>query len=396
MKILIVEDEKDIRLFLTDLLEANGHQVTEASHGVEALELTQNSSPDLIISDILMPEMDGYVLCRSLKTNPLKQHIPFIFYSAFYGDEQERELGLLMGASRFLIKPMEPEDLLMEIHGLLDAVARGAEQIPTCPMTSLDTLNSMYERVVSNKVYAKINEINGLELKAALIKKNMRKLQKSPFFDGPNLRSLELPKSIASGDILLSAFRPNGVQHICFGDLTGHGSMAAVASLFVSDIFYYNTLHDVQMHDLIKIINDQLLETLPRFMFMAAICIEFDPSDGLLTVWNSSMCDAVLYRKSRRVIEFPSTRYPFGIMSSFKLEPQQWKIHPGDRLFAYSDGLFEQTNDQGLMFGKAGLDPLLDRLVDQDESLQSIVHAFVQFCNGKDQADDVTLFEFTY
>ena len=82
MKMLVVEDTEDSRIMLVDLLKVQGYEVDSAVNGLDALEKIAISSPDLIVSDILMPEMDGFELCRKIKSDPQLRLIPFIFYTA--------------------------------------------------------------------------------------------------------------------------------------------------------------------------------------------------------------------------------------------------------------------------------------------------------------------------
>ena len=84
MKILIVEDNKDSRNLLMKQLGAYGHEVTPTANGAEALEQALVQPPDIIISDIMMPEMDGFQLCNECKQNDKLKNIPFVFYTATY------------------------------------------------------------------------------------------------------------------------------------------------------------------------------------------------------------------------------------------------------------------------------------------------------------------------
>jgi two-component system, cell cycle sensor histidine kinase and response regulator CckA len=114
MKIMIVEVEENSRVMLVNLLKGQGHTVLSALNGKNALELLKDFLPELVITDILMPEVDGFDLCRKMKSNPEWAHIPLIFYTATYTSRADKELGMLMGASRFIIKPQEP-DILIEL-----------------------------------------------------------------------------------------------------------------------------------------------------------------------------------------------------------------------------------------------------------------------------------------
>ena len=118
-QILIADDNDDNLYYLQALLGANGYGVVTARNGSEALNLALAAPPDLMISDILMPVMDGFTLCKRWRTETQLRGIPFVFYTATYTDAKDRELGLSIGADDFLTKPLEPEALLKVVRGLL-------------------------------------------------------------------------------------------------------------------------------------------------------------------------------------------------------------------------------------------------------------------------------------
>ena len=123
MKILSVVDKLENLYLLEAMLKGAGYQVVSAHNGVEALHQLEQDKFDLIISDILMPQMDGFELCHRIKQRDDLRHIPFIFYTATYTEKKDEELGLRLGASRFIIKPLEPEQFL----GMLREVIREYE-----------------------------------------------------------------------------------------------------------------------------------------------------------------------------------------------------------------------------------------------------------------------------
>ena len=109
MKRILVVDDNDQNLYMLKiLLEGNGYQLTLAKNGNEALEAAHSNTPDLIISDILMPGMDGFALCRECKKDGQLRDIPFIFYTATYTDPKDEQFALSLGAVRFIRKPSEP------------------------------------------------------------------------------------------------------------------------------------------------------------------------------------------------------------------------------------------------------------------------------------------------
>ena len=117
-KILIVDDNHQNKYMLQVLLQNSGYAVDVASDGKEALDLAYREAPDIIISDILMPGMDGFTLCRNWEADPELQKIPFVFYTATYTDTKDEAFALSLGADRFLIKPMAPDEILAEINSL--------------------------------------------------------------------------------------------------------------------------------------------------------------------------------------------------------------------------------------------------------------------------------------
>lgn len=124
--ILILEDDENVRLPLVDLLEAENYKVIAAKDGKEGLEMAQKRKPDLIVSDIMMPEMDGYEVFSALQKDPLTAIIPFIFLTARTDPADIRE-GLGLGADDFITKPFEQDDLLEAIRVRLNKFKRISE-----------------------------------------------------------------------------------------------------------------------------------------------------------------------------------------------------------------------------------------------------------------------------
>jgi CheY-like chemotaxis protein len=105
MHILVVDDQEQERYLLKLLLESAGHQVSQAADGQAALEQARTNKPQVIISDLLMPRLDGYALLYTMRHDPILQDVPLVFYTATFTDEDDRQLALNLGASRFLVKP---------------------------------------------------------------------------------------------------------------------------------------------------------------------------------------------------------------------------------------------------------------------------------------------------
>jgi CheY-like chemotaxis protein len=117
-KILVAEDERDIRELIGHTLRFAGFEVVLAANGVEAMALVPGEQPDLIILDVRMPKMTGYDVCRQLKGDPLTGDIPVVFLSA-KGQESEIEQGLASGAEEYILKPFAPDELATQVRKVL-------------------------------------------------------------------------------------------------------------------------------------------------------------------------------------------------------------------------------------------------------------------------------------
>src|SRR5712691_6587265 len=113
--VLVVDDNAANRELIVTLLTHKGHGSLEAADGAEALALVRKERPELVICDILMPTMDGYEFVRQLRADPAIAYTEVIFYSAYYREQEARNLAKAVGVSRVLIKPCVPEDIIEAI-----------------------------------------------------------------------------------------------------------------------------------------------------------------------------------------------------------------------------------------------------------------------------------------
>ncbi|MCI0551942.1 MAG: response regulator [Anaerolineae bacterium] len=117
-KILIAEDERDIRDLVAFTLRFAGYEVFTAANGEEAVELAPKVSPDLILMDVRMPRMTGYEACKVMKATPDLKDIPVVFLTA-RGQETEIQQGLDAGAEEYLLKPFAPDQLTTRVKAIL-------------------------------------------------------------------------------------------------------------------------------------------------------------------------------------------------------------------------------------------------------------------------------------
>lgn len=122
-KLLLVDDDPNLILLVQDYLEFRGYSVITAENGREALEILKEELPDLIICDVMMPEMDGYTFVKNVRENPRTDWIPVLFLSA-KGQSQDRVKGLNTGADVYMVKPFEPEELVAQVESTLKQASR--------------------------------------------------------------------------------------------------------------------------------------------------------------------------------------------------------------------------------------------------------------------------------
>lgn len=122
-RLLLIDDDPNLILLVKDYLEFRGYEVTTAENGREALEILEKEMPDMIICDVMMPEMDGYAFVEQVRKDPRTNWIPVLFLSA-KGQSQDRVKGLNTGADVYMVKPFEPEELVSQVEASLKQSGR--------------------------------------------------------------------------------------------------------------------------------------------------------------------------------------------------------------------------------------------------------------------------------
>ncbi|MBI5142097.1 MAG: response regulator [Nitrospirae bacterium] len=157
MKILVADDNDNDRLVLRYLVESRGHEFIAATDGLEAIHAASVAKPDLVISDVLMPCMDGFQFLMALKQDAALSSIPFIFYSAVYRGWQDVRLAVSLGADGYIIKPKEPLELWEEVEQVM-AKAKEKPRVSGPVAEDVERLRE-YSRVVAAKLEEKVSEL---------------------------------------------------------------------------------------------------------------------------------------------------------------------------------------------------------------------------------------------
>jgi PAS domain S-box-containing protein len=161
-RILIVDDKEENLYYLQVLLTGYGYVVESAHQGAEGLAKARQTPPDIIISDLLMPVMDGYTLLRQWKSDERLRNIPFVVYTATYTAPEDEELAMSLGADAFLIKPLGPEEFIARIRLVEADMAKARPQTLPQVQGNEDAILQQYSKVLVRKL-----EQKSLQLEAA-------------------------------------------------------------------------------------------------------------------------------------------------------------------------------------------------------------------------------------
>jgi PAS domain S-box-containing protein len=173
VKVLVVDDNEKNVYMLEVLLKGVGYEVVTARNGIEALEKIRAGRFDGIVSDILMPLMDGFRLIRECKKDPVLRQIPFIFYTATYTEKKDEEFGLSLGAIRYIIKPAEPEELLRLIREAFREHAQSPRDYAAQPVIDDTSFSREYTQRVGAKLEKKSRLLDESEEKFRTVVENV-------------------------------------------------------------------------------------------------------------------------------------------------------------------------------------------------------------------------------
>lgn len=372
--VLVVDDDVATRRLLSSFLNSDGHHVREAENGSEAVQAVIDALPDLILLDVEMPVMNGYLAAERIKKICGDRFVPVIFLTATT-DEKALARCIEVGGDDYLIKPFK--------RSLLRAKIRAMARI----------------RNLTERVHQQGQEIKRhhayLQNEMATARGVFDKMLRSGALDAPCLRYQMSAASLFNGDLLVAANTPSGGLHVMVGDFTGHGLPAAVGVLPTCDAFYSMTAKGYSIGDIVVELNGKLREMLATGMFCAACLIEIDSARRTMAIWNGGLPDVFIYGADGRVVRrVKSQRLAMGIVEADSLyrATELIRIEPGMRALVFTDGLAEAQNEAGEFFGPK-MENMFDGSVAGDKLLDSLLTGYTGFVGELEQLDDVTLLE---
>ncbi|MBD3671365.1 MAG: SpoIIE family protein phosphatase [Gammaproteobacteria bacterium] len=366
LTILLTDDEEFGREQVCLMLEEAGHNVILATTGTEAIMMYEQYHPDLIIMDVVMPEMNGYEAAREIKSRSGEHFIPIIFLTAL-SDDNELVMCIENGGDDFLIKPVNPAIL----HARIYAMQRISE-----------LNNRLFEYQART------------EDELTLAKHIFEKVTTRGTERHERLSYVNEPAGHFSGDILIHTEVEAGRYYILLGDFTGHGLTAAIGAIPASDIFHTMAKKNAPIHVIAEEINKKLSNLLPVSHFLAATLISVDFRDNSFSILNCGLPNAYLFNLAGEVQqEYKSNNLALGILpsNSYKESVVHTQVkETGYRLLAASDGLIEAHNPEGDLYG---LERLFEAVKTSEPTdfVGSIRQDLGQFMQGHTQLDDITI-----
>lgn len=359
--ILIVEDEHTLRRLLEYRL-GKQYSVRTAANGEEALERIAEEVPRLIISDVMMPKMDGFALQAALQERDETKAVPFIFLTA-KADEASRLRGRRTGVDDYITKPFDIDQLLSRVDRLLERTAQFQSQLD-----------------------AKI----GQDFSQKLMPKKM------PSASGYRTFFHSAPREHGGGDIFDCTQPRPGVHFITIGDVMGKGLQAKFyAFSFLG--YIRSTLHAMlrttsSPAELMTRVNQVLMDDPPlEDTFASLLLIKWEPERNLVTYANAGHCRPVLLGpRGAEVVSYSDMI--LGLDAGAEFKDTSLILQPGSALVSYTDGLLEQVMKNGEQLGEEGILQYAQRAHGKADPVQAMIGNVLEESSETRFGDDLLMF----
>jgi serine phosphatase RsbU (regulator of sigma subunit) len=369
-RILIVDDEPFNIDYLEQELEDLDCHTISAANGREALQQVDSVAPDLILLDIMMPEMDGFQVLERLKADTTWRDIPVIVISAL-DDMDHVAKGIELGAEDYLPKPFDPVLLQARISACLEK-----KRLRDREVQHLRRINAELDlawRIQSGFLPRELPDMPGWQLAALLI-----------------------PSRETSGDFYDVIPLPNSQFGLLVADVSGKGMGAALFMVLSRTLIRtYAGQHYEHPEEVLAVANRRILTDIHTDQFVTAFYGVLDPRTGRLTYCNAGHNPPWHFqaRHNHAVQELHRTGMPLGILAEAQWEQKAVDLLPGDTLILYSDGVTEAQNGQDEFFGEERLLEAARVSLGRParEQHAALLARLQQFAGDAEQFDDITL-----
>lgn len=365
-KILCIDDSRLNRAFIRKALEPLNFEVDEAETGQKGLDMVSDSEYDLILLDIVMPEMDGFTFLKELKKREREDYIPVILMTAL-DDLKSKIKGLNTGADDYLLKPLNEEELIARVMSLLRLKKANSE---------------LFEK----------NQQIKRELEAAKRIQQFVIPHDFSYVKTPGVSGRYIPIEDIGGDFFDCYVLDDKRTAFLIADVTGHGIPAALTMTMSKMMFsIYAPKYD-SSSDLLKDINRQLNGMMLDTQYITAFYLIYNNETCRLNYSNAGHTRALFYRADKKqILALDTFGFFLGIMDDVDYEEKTIDVQRGDRLFIYTDGITEAKNREGEDFGEMNLAKFIknnDELRGED-FCDRLMNTLYNFIRDQEINDDI-------
>jgi len=366
--ILVVDDSPVNLQVLVRTLHGTGHRILAARDGRTALDIMTRARPDLVLLDVMMPDIDGFDVCRAIKADPQGPDTIVIFLSAL-GDVSDKVSGLQLGAVDYITKPIQAEEVLARV-----ATHLTRQHLERELRRSRDRLN---------RELASAGRMQRLILPPAL-----------PVDPGVQFAASYQTSRHAGGDYYDVLPLATGHFGVMVADVSGHGAPAAIIMAMIRAALHSHRSVHTDPAAVLRTLNDHFDYLWDTEMFSTAVYATVDAARRELRIACAGHPPPVLVRAGQEPLALSVDAVPPLLMMPLPSIPASaMQLEPGDRVLFYTDGVTERVDRQGHMYdfhrlaavlsGADSLSPpqLIDRVVDDLE----------RFADGQEPEDDLTL-----
>lgn len=398
--ILVVDDSRLQRKILSSSLTRWGYDVVEASSGEEALEICMMQRPELVISDWVMPTMDGIQFCKEFREMTSDSYGYFILLTS-KSEKNDVAEGLDAGADDFLTKPVNGNELRARITAG-ERILKMQHELTQKNRVISDTLEEL------QRLYDSLDNdlIEANKLQESLIPERFKKI-------GDSHLSLLLRSSGHVGGDLVGHY-PAGDGHLGLYslDVSGHGISSALMTARLAgylsgsapdqNIALQKTedgsYRSRPLFEAIETLNEMVLDEMETEHYFTLMLADINLKTGEVRIGQAGHPHPIIQRKSGEIVQDGTGGFPVGLMSGVTFDEFETKLEPGDRLVIFSDGVTECPNAAGDLLGEEGLEDYLSELhhVAGPALFETLIWKLCEFAGSSEFPDDVSgiMFEF--
>jgi sigma-B regulation protein RsbU (phosphoserine phosphatase) len=371
-RVLIVDDVKANVDILVQSLSGD-YKLSVALGGQQAMDAVLRSPPDLILLDIMMPDIDGYEICRRLRAEESTRELPIMFLSSLE-DVKDKARGFEVGGNDYLTKPFEVLEVKARVRSLLKAKAY-ADAVKAAAERDLRIAREIQTGLLPANVSAQIQG-TGLDVHAVLE-----------------------PARQVGGDLFeVLRLGPDRVL-VAVGDVSGKGIPAALFMAVAMTLLRSMARQGNAPQEILRQLNDELLEQNPRGMFVTLQCMVFDLAARSVTCASAGHHAAIriMPGETPRPV-FTSSGRVLALMPADEIVSETLELEAGETLVLFTDGVSEAFDVNQELFGE---DRLLKHLQDLPgrtarETTMGVLEAVRRHAAGAKQSDDITVVAVRY